>query len=257
MMMMRRLMSHSRYVKSLVKTFKQTNRTRYLSDSRQSSESIRRFISENTEIAGEQSLTPEIRLRLFTPQCRFWRENPQLWPFDDPYWAIYWPGGQALSRYLLDNPGVCRGKTVLDLGSGCGASVIAAKLCDAAHVVANDTDIIAATAIHMNFELNCIEPAVCLTDNMIGSQVERFDLILLGDMFYDEALANNLHSWVDNCIKTHGSKVLIGDPGRAHFEEHRIRRLLHQLAQFELPDSVKEENYGLTCSSVWHYCPQL
>lgn len=45
-----------------------------------------------------------------------------------------------LCRYLLDNPEVCHGKTVLDLGSGCGASAIAAKLCGAAHVVANDID---------------------------------------------------------------------------------------------------------------------
>lgn len=43
-------------------------------------------------------------------------------------------------RYLLDNPEVSRGKRVLDLGSGCGASAIAAKLCSASHVVANDID---------------------------------------------------------------------------------------------------------------------
>lgn len=43
-------------------------------------------------------------------------------------------------RFLLDNPGVCQGKKVLDLGSGCGASAIAAKLSGAAHVVANDID---------------------------------------------------------------------------------------------------------------------
>lgn len=43
-------------------------------------------------------------------------------------------------RFLLDNPAVCRGHTVLDLGSGCGAAAIAAKLSGAAHVVANDID---------------------------------------------------------------------------------------------------------------------
>ncbi|XP_070764033.1 electron transfer flavoprotein beta subunit lysine methyltransferase [Enoplosus armatus] len=247
----------TRYVDTFFKVFKQANGHRCFSDSCQSDEYIRRFISENTEIVGEQTLTPEVRLRLFTPNCRFWRERPELWPFDDPYWAIYWPGGQALSRYLLDNPGVCRGKTVLDLGSGCGASAIAAKLCGAAHVVANDIDTVAAVATHMNCELNDLEPPVCLTDNMIGSQAEGFDLILLGDMFYDEALATSLHSWLDCCIKTHGTKVLIGDPGRSHFEEHGIRQLLCQLAQFELPESVQEENYGLTSSSVWCYRPKL
>ncbi|KAL7403199.1 hypothetical protein ABVT39_026190 [Epinephelus coioides] len=257
MIMSGRLTPQTRHFKAFIKAFRQTNRPRSVSVSCQSDEYIRRFISENTEVVGEQSLTPEVKLRLFTPKCRFWRERPELWPFDDPYWAIYWPGGQALSRFLLDNPAVCRGKTVLDLGSGCGASAIAAKLSGAAHVVANDIDTVAAIATRMNCEVNGLEPPVCLTDNMIGSPLEGFDLILLGDMFYDEALATSLHSWLDLCIKTHGTRVLIGDPGRAQFEEHGIRRLLRQLAQFELPESVREENYGLTCSSVWCYRPEL
>ncbi|XP_070828799.1 electron transfer flavoprotein beta subunit lysine methyltransferase [Chaetodon trifascialis] len=244
-------------VKTLMRSLKQTAIQRCQSFCSRSEEHIRRFISENTEIVGEQSLTPEIRLRLFTPNCRFWREKPEFWPFDDPYWAIYWPGGQALSRYLLDNPAVCRGKTVLDVGSGCGASAIAAKLRGAAHVVANDIDSVAVVATRMNFELNGLQPPVCLTDNIIGSQAVGVDLILLGDMFYDEALATSLRSWLDCCIKTHGTTVLIGDPGRAQFVEHSIRRLLRQLAQFDLPESVREENYGLTCSSIWCYCPEL
>ncbi|XP_061679379.1 electron transfer flavoprotein beta subunit lysine methyltransferase [Syngnathoides biaculeatus] len=218
-----------------------------------SSESIRRFISENTEIVRDKNLTPEIKLRLFTPNCRFWFERPELWPFDDPYWAIYWPGGQALSRYLLDNPGICFGKSVLDLGSGCGASAIAAKLCGANRVVANDIDSVAMLATCMNSELNGLESPVCVTDNLIGSDPGKFDLILLGDMFYDEALSCNLHTWLEHCIKTHNSQVLIGDPGRAQFEEHGIQRVLQKLAQFKLPKPVREENYGLTCSSVWYY----
>ncbi len=116
---------------------------------------------------------------------------------------------------------------------------------------------VAAVVTHMNCELNGLEPLVFNTDNMIGSQAEGFDLILLGDMFYDEALATSLHSWLDHCIKTHGTKVLIGDPGRPQFEEHGIRQLLRLLAQFELPSSVREENYGLTCSSVWCYRPEV
>lgn len=116
---------------------------------------------------------------------------------------------------------------------------------------------VAAVAILMNCELNGLEPLVCVTDNLIGSEPQRFDLILLGDMFYDEVLATCLRSWLDRCIKTHGTKVLIGDPGRAPFQEHGIQPFLHQLAQYELPESVREENYGLTCSSVWYYSPDL
>lgn len=240
--------THALCLHFFAKRFKQTGC--------QSDERVRRFILDNTEVVGQHSLTPEVKLRLLTPNCRFWRDRPELWPFHDPYWAIYWPGGQALSRYLLDNPGLCRGKMVLDLGSGCGASAIAAKLCGATYVVANDIDTVAAVATQMNCELNGVEPPVCLTENIIGCRTEAFDLILLGDMFYDEALASSLHSWLDLCIKSHGTKVLIGDPGRAQFEEHGIRQFLRCQAQYELPASVREENYGLTCSTVWSYCPE-
>lgn len=61
---------------------------------------VRAFLEENTEVTNSGHLTPEIRLRLLTPRCRFWREKPDLWPYGDPFWAIYWPGGQALSRYV-------------------------------------------------------------------------------------------------------------------------------------------------------------
>lgn len=225
---------------------------RYVS-STGSEDDIKNFIIDNTEIVNSQSLTPEISLRLFTPTCRFWTENPEFWPFPDPYWAIYWPGGQALARYLLNNPEVSAGRKVLDLGCGCGASAIAARLSGASCVVANDIDPIAAIAIKMNCELNNLAPLPCVTDNMIGSETDGWDLILLGDMFYDEALADGLHQWLQTCTNTHGTQVLIGDPGRAQFEDHNIRRSLHQLAHFQLPDSVKEENYGLTSSAVWRY----
>lgn len=43
-------------------------------------------------------------------------------------------------RYLLDNPDVVRGKSVLDLGSGCGAAAIAAKMSGASKILANDID---------------------------------------------------------------------------------------------------------------------
>lgn len=95
------------FVRKVIKLRTQTDRP--LSKTCSSDDLIRRFISENTEVVAGKSLTPEIKLRLFTPDCRFWREKPELWPFDDPYWAIYWPGGQALSRSdvttIINNPG--------------------------------------------------------------------------------------------------------------------------------------------------------
>ena len=38
------------------------------------------------------------------------------------YWAFCWGSGQALARYLLENPELIANKRVLDLGSGSGVA---------------------------------------------------------------------------------------------------------------------------------------
>ena len=49
-----------------------------------------------------------------------------------PFWAFAWAGGQALARYLIDNPALVRGKRALDFASGSGLVAIAAALAGAA-----------------------------------------------------------------------------------------------------------------------------
>ena len=51
-----------------------------------------------------------------------------------PYWAVPWVGGQGLARYILDNPDVVRGRSVLDVGSGCGVAALAAAVAGASRV---------------------------------------------------------------------------------------------------------------------------
>lgn len=55
-------------------------------------------------------------------------------------------------RYILDNPEVVRGKTVLDVGSGCGVAALAAAHAGASLVCANDIDPLAAVAFLANAE---------------------------------------------------------------------------------------------------------
>ncbi|MEE6477696.1 hypothetical protein FKM82_011594 [Ascaphus truei] len=215
---------------------------------------LRSLVLQNTEVVTEH-LTPEIRLRLLTPSCKLWHLRPELWPYGDPYWAIYWPGGQALARYLLDNPEVVRRGQVLDFGSGCGAAAIAAGMSGAAYVLANDIDPVAGAAFSLNCPLNNLKPLPFHTEQIIGKNMESWSLIVLGDMFYDEQLCDSLHRWLRTCIHKHGTRVLIGDPGRAQFVSHPIQKQLHKLAEYPLLESTKQENYGLTTSTVWSYEP--
>ena len=46
-------------------------------------------------------MTPELELALVTPDCAAYRQKPETFPFQEPYWAFYWPGGQVLTRYIL------------------------------------------------------------------------------------------------------------------------------------------------------------
>ncbi|NWQ76366.1 ETKMT methyltransferase, partial [Columbina picui] len=216
---------------------------------------VRAFLEENTEVTSSGNLTPEIRLRLLTPRCRFWREKPDLWPYGDPFWAIYWPGGQALSRYILDNPRVVKGRSVLDLGSGCGATAIAAVMSGASQVLANDIDPIAGMAMILNCELNHLNPFPITIKNIINSEAGNWDLIVLGDMFYDEQLADGLHHWLRKCIRIQQTEVLIGDPGRHQFLSHSIHSQLHKVIEYSLPEYTRQENNGLTSSIVWSYQP--
>ncbi|XP_061494692.1 electron transfer flavoprotein beta subunit lysine methyltransferase [Rhineura floridana] len=218
---------------------------------------MRAFLEENTEVISSGNLTPEISLRLLTPHCRFWHDKAALWPYGDPYWAIYWPGGQGLARYLLDNPKVVRMKKVLDLGSGCGATAIAAMMSGASQVVANDIDPVAGAAMMLNCELNSLNPFPVLTENLIDREQDSWDwdVIVLGDMFYNDELADSLHHWLKKHTETHITNVLIGDPGRPHFVCHKIQRELHKVSEYTLTKSTQQENNGSTSTVVWHYQP--
>ncbi|XP_072001375.1 electron transfer flavoprotein beta subunit lysine methyltransferase isoform X2 [Engystomops pustulosus] len=230
-----------------------TGRALYCSVQHSSATYLQSFILHNTEVVTDH-LTPEIRLHLLTPRCKYWHLRPEHWPYAEPYWAIYWPGGQALARYLLDNPDVVRRRSLLDLGSGCGAVSIAAKMKGASRVVANDID--PGAALGLNCQLNGIEDFPFNPENMIGGETGCWDLIVLGDMFYDEELSHSLHRWLRRCMEQHGTVVLIGDPGRGHFLGHPIQKQLRKVAEYSLTDSTKQENYGLSTSAVWKYEPE-
>jgi hypothetical protein len=49
-------------------------------------------------VPSRSHLTPELVLRLVTPACPLWRATEDQLPFKDPFWAFYWPGGQATAR---------------------------------------------------------------------------------------------------------------------------------------------------------------
>ena len=179
------------------------------------------FIKANAALTAP-ALVPEIKLYLASEVVPLWRATEDALSKNGvppPYWAFAWAGGQALARHVLDNPELVRGKRVLDIGAGSGLVAIAAGKAGAAHVLAADIDAFACAAIGLNADANACDIDVTVAD-LIGTP-GAWEMILVGDLFYERPLAERLLAWLDPLNAT----VLLGDPGRTYFPRTRIEKL--------------------------------
>jgi predicted nicotinamide N-methyase len=129
-------------------------------------------------------------------------------------WANAWVGGQALARYVLDNPHVVAGRRVLDVASGSGLVAIAAAMAGAKTVAANDIDPHALAAIAMNSRVNGVTVDPVSGDILAGDGGDA-EVILAGDVLYGRNLAIRMLRFFERAT-ARGAHVLIGDPGRGH-----------------------------------------
>src|SRR5262249_45083824 len=114
------------------------------------------FIRANTALAAP-AMVPEFKLWLASEYVPIWQAT-EAWLEEQnvgpPYWAFCWPGGQAIARYLLDNPELVRGRRVIDFAAGSGVSSMAAARAGAVSVIANDIDRLSLVAARLNAEAN-------------------------------------------------------------------------------------------------------
>ena len=204
------------------------------------------FIRANTALIAPP-LVPEVRLHLAHEALPLWeRTEAELEQFGlpPPYWAFAWAGGQALARYILDNPGIVAGKSVLDFAAGSGLVGIAAMMAGAARATAGEIDATACAAIALNAKANGVILATTSTDP-IGSDA-GWDIVLVGDAFYEKPLADRLLPWLATLARR-GALVLIGDPGRSYFPKGGFTRL----ATYEVGVSRDLEDAEIKSTSVW------
>jgi predicted nicotinamide N-methyase len=183
---------------------------------------IRDFILQNLRLEPAPGL-PEIILYRAHAGSRLSRlgDTP-------PYWAYHWAGGTVLARHILDHPQIVRGKRVVDLGAGSGVVGIAAMKAGAGQVLAVDIDPKAITAANLNAEANGVT-ITALTGELNAPPVA--DLILVGDLFYEEKLAEQVSAFLTGCVAS-GIEILVGDMGRQPLPLD----LLEPLAEYEVPD---------------------
>ncbi|WP_283194598.1 50S ribosomal protein L11 methyltransferase [Rhizobium sp. AN80A] len=147
-----------------------------------------------------------------------------------PYWAYGWGGGAVLARYIAENPHLVRGRRVLDLGTGSGLVAIAAAKAGATSVVATDIDGNAIAAARLNASANGVAIDLIHADLLDGPP-PAVDIVLAGDLFYDEALAKRALAFLETC-RAGGIDVLIGDPYRVPLPTQR----LHCIAEYSVSD---------------------
>ncbi len=184
---------------------------------RSAAELIRRHTVE-----ARPALCPEITLRLITAQTPLFRgdeADAEAVGLPWPFWGFAWPGGQALARYVLDHPCMFRGRRALDFGAGCGIGGIAASLSGAQEVIAADVDPTAAVAIDLNAKANGCELTITTRD-LVGER-GGWDVVLVGDMFYDDELAHACVPWLEELARE-GAQILLGDPGRGYLDADRL-----------------------------------
>jgi predicted nicotinamide N-methyase len=189
-------------------------------------------------------LEPELRLFLANEYLQIWEgiETSSGRIEGPPFWAHAWSGGQALMRHIFSAPNFWPGKRVLDFASGCGVSALAAALCGA-HVTATEIDPWACQALALNATLNEV-PLDVLSQDVIGN-LEGFEVLLVGDVFYESQLASAVTQWIFEC-HARGLHVFVGDVGRQFFPKERFR-LLRQFAIADSPiwDSVTGREAGV------------
>ena len=130
------------------------------------------FIRANTALEAP-AMVPEFKLWLASEYLPIWQAT-EAWleeqNVDPPYWAFCWPGGQAIARYLLDNPGTGAGKRVIDFAAGSGVSSLAAARAGAASVIANDIDALSLVAARLNAEANDLAFEISAEDWLAGPE---------------------------------------------------------------------------------------
>ena len=208
----------------------------------------RDFIVANTRLQRPPH-TPEIQLYLadeITPIWKLTEEALEKIGLPPPFWAFAWAGGQALARYLIDNPDTVAGRRAVDFASGSGLVGIAAMMAGAKDVLCADIDAYCEAAVALNAGVNGVTCAFTGEDLLATPAPGWAAVILAGDICYEKPLAERVLAWLA-AARAAGARVLIGDPGRSYFP----RSGLIKLAEYQVQTTRELEDMAVKRTCVW------
>lgn len=89
-----------------------------------------------------------------------------------------------------------------------------------------------------------------LHDDLLTRAPPAVDLVICGDVFYEEPMAARVLPWLDEACRK-GMRVLIGDPGRTYLPRNR----LHMLATYDVEVNRSLEDLSIKRTSVYELLP--
>ncbi|MCX7339846.1 MAG: 50S ribosomal protein L11 methyltransferase [Hyphomicrobiales bacterium] len=210
----------------------------------------RAFVLANTRLRPVPH-APEISLYVADEATPLWlRTEEELGEIGlpPPFWAFAWAGGQALARYVLDNPALVQDRRVLDFASGSGLVALAAARAGAASVDAAEIDPFALAALALNAAANGVSLRA-LEQDQIGLD-DGWETVLAGDICYERGLAARVIDWLAG-LAARGAVVLVGDPGRAYLPKERLVPLI----SYAVPVTRELEDLAIKQTTVWQLKP--
>jgi predicted nicotinamide N-methyase len=185
-------------------------------------------------------LVPTLRAPAAVDELPLWQAAELAFggPLPAPFWAVAWPGAQALARAIVDGVVDVEGRVVVDIGCGCGLAAIAAAKHGAARVTAVDVDPLAVQVALLCADENgaaengaaengaagssaaikaCVGDPIMGDDDAIADVIASADVVLAGDLVYNvdtgARLVQRARSW-----RAAGKDVVLADSGRPFFD---------------------------------------
>ncbi len=205
------------------------------------------FVRDNTSVE-RLPLVPEVALHLASEVVPLWQATEADLAetgLPPPFWAFAWAGGQALARFLLDQPDWVAGKRVLDFAAGSGVQGIAAALSGAARVEASEIDRFALAALALNATANGVDLELC-DEDVLEIPNPGWEVVLAGDVCYERPMAARVARWLGG-LAGQGVTVLLGDPGRTYLPRSGLKRL----ARYAVQTTRELEDSDLRNAIVW------
>lgn len=251
------------------------------------SERERAIEAEILEITREQNF-PELdslKFRLITEEAPLFyateRDLPGHWNGELPWWAFCWPGGYGSAAFLLQSSEHSIGRRIrsgeiariVDFASGCGIGAVAALRAGAKNVLAVDICSYATIATKINASLNGYDCtgncdnkkgyrldtlATDIIGTEVGDVIKQGDVIVAGDVLYDDAFARAVLPWFRHLAGSEGIEVYISDPGRwvlGEMSSATRDAMLELEFVVNFPPWFAKINHGMSSSSLYRVLP--